>query len=230
MKRNPRQPGFRRALFGIVLYLSGFAGVLMLVCSGCTSSRPSGPRQVRSNGMTRSRKKSSPPRLRWSWLLCCSVLFAGLLLTFRMGRFFFPRAQPPRPSRRNTSTPGRIGPRLNTADLPPDEEDDEHCSAAHTTFPACVLREVPIPFIADGFHQRRPPAHSASPLTLIRAGGCGLASQTRIMTRVLSESSHSLNGVMGSVAREACIALVTSSETRSSMLSLKRVSPHSHIN
>src|ERR1022692_2537988 len=71
---------------------------------------------------------------------------------------------------------------------------------------------------------------SASSLMLIRAGGCGLASQTRISTRVLSVSSHSRTGVICSIARDACIALVTSSETRSSVLSLKRVSPHSQTN
>src|ERR1035441_10610926 len=97
-------------------------------------------------------------------------------------------------------------------------------------FPACVLREIPIPFIADSFHQQQSPAAlrvSAYAHTCwwLRAG----IPDENHDPRTIHEQ-HQRNGVMRSVARDACIALVTSSETRSSTLSLKRVSPHSHSN
>ena len=52
-------------------------------------------------------------------------------------------------------------------------------------------------------------------------------SQTRTRTCALSDSSHSRTGATNPVARDAFIALVTSSETTSSVLS-SAASPHSH--
>jgi hypothetical protein len=59
-------------------------------------------------------------------------------------------------------------------------------------------------------------------------GGCGLAPQTRTRTCALSDSSHSRTGTVCPVARDACTALVTSSDTTSSTLSVSAASPHSH--
>src|ERR1039457_893904 len=61
-----------------------------------------------------------------------------------------------------------------------------------------------------------------------RTGESGLASQTRTRTCALSDSSHRRTGAVCPVVRDACIALVISSDTTSSVLSVSAASPHSH--
>src|SRR5450755_2174655 len=68
---------------------------------------------------------------------------------------------------------------------------------------------------------------SAYSSACVKAGGCGLASQTRISTCVLSVRSHSRTGGICGVALAAATALVVSSETTCSAWLLSGVSAHS---
>jgi hypothetical protein len=84
-RRNPV-----RAALPVVLFLVGFAAVLVAVCRlyllpALRAAASADPQQRRQLGAT-------------AWLVMAVVLFvlfAGLLLTFRVGRFFFPRPAPP---------------------------------------------------------------------------------------------------------------------------------------
>src|SRR5260370_6350978 len=71
-----------------------------------------------------------------------------------------------------------------------------------------------------------PPSECPSGST--RRGGFGLASQIRIRICLLSDSSHSRTGKIESSDRDAASALVISSDTTSSVLSLSPNTPHSH--
>jgi hypothetical protein len=119
---HPPLPSFRRALIAIILYLSGFAGVLMLVCwrylfpairAAASAIEHHDPQQKRELAATAS----------LVLVVVLFVLFAGLLLTFRMGRFFFPRPHPPRAKPTEyVDAWEESGRRINAADLPPDDE------------------------------------------------------------------------------------------------------------
>lgn len=98
----------------------------------------------------------------------------------------------------------------------------------HTTFP-------PIPagtyqphrsLIASMRSSPRPCSESSAISN--RLGGFELASHTRMRAFALSDSSHIRTIGGGVVDRDAWTALVKSSETNSSALSLSPVSPHSH--
>lgn len=67
---------------------------------------------------------------------------------------------------------------------------------------------------------------SASPTGSMRTGGCGLASQTQIMTCTPSEASHSQTTACV-MPRDACTPLVISSDVTSSTLSLRAARTHS---
>jgi Trk-type K+ transport system membrane component len=127
MRRDPSQPqspSFSRLLVAIVLYLSGFAGVLMLVCwlylfpairAAASAIEHHDPRQKKELAATAS----------LVLVVVLFVLFAGLLLAFRMGRFFFPRPQPPRAKPTEYSDAWEeSGRRMNVADLPRDDEEE----------------------------------------------------------------------------------------------------------
>lgn len=84
-----------RAALPVVLFLVGFAAVLLAVCTiylfpALRAAASADPQQRRELGAT-------------AWLvlaLVLFVLFAGLVLSFRVGRFFFPR--PAAPARKPT--------------------------------------------------------------------------------------------------------------------------------
>ena len=122
MKKDPRQFSFRRALVAIVLYLSGFAGVLMLVCwlYLFPAIRAAASAIERHDAL---QKKELAATASLILVLVLFVLFAGLLLAFRMGRFFFPRPAPPRTKPTEyVDAWEEAGRRMNNDDLPPDDQ------------------------------------------------------------------------------------------------------------
>ena len=92
---------------------------------------------------------------------------------------------------------------------PSSEEDQPHCSLTAST-------------------SSRPRPCSASSVTPFRTGGCGLASHTRMRICVESDRSHSCTEETRVVSREALTAFVISSATRSSVVSPRCPTPHSH--
>jgi cytochrome b561 len=109
----------------MVLYLAGFAGVLVLVCwrylipavrAAASAIERHDPRQKQELAATAS----------LILVVVLFVLFAGLMLAFRMGRFFFPR--PPTPRTKPTQYVdawAESGRRVNAADLSRDDEEEE---------------------------------------------------------------------------------------------------------
>jgi hypothetical protein len=127
MRRDPsqlRQPSFRRSLVAMLLYLIGFVAVLVVVCwrylipavsAAASAIERHDPRQKKELAATAS----------LILVVVLFVLFAGLLLAFRMGRFFFPRPRPPRPKPTEyVDAWEESGRRMNVADLPPEDEAD----------------------------------------------------------------------------------------------------------
>ena len=122
--RNSRSPGLGRSLVAILLYLLGFAAVLMLVCwlylfpavrAAASAIEHHDPRQKRELAATAS----------LVLVVVLFVLFAGLLLAFRMGRFFFPRPRPPRAKpTQYVDAWEESGRRVNAADLPRDDGEE----------------------------------------------------------------------------------------------------------
>src|SRR6266487_2453441 len=99
--------------------------------------------------------------------------------------------------------------------------------------------QMTFPPAATGYHDHRSlimpirykprPLSASSSTSAGGTGGCGKASQSRISTLSLSESSHSRTVVNWPKARDACTELVTSSETTSAHVSLSSPRPHSHV-
>jgi len=120
MRQRPL--GFRRSLVAIVLYLIGFAGVLVAVCwlylfpairAAASAIQHHDPQQKKELAATAS----------LILFVVLFVLFAGLLLAFRMGRFFFPRPAPPRTKPTEyVDAWEEAGRRMNADDLPRDDE------------------------------------------------------------------------------------------------------------
>jgi hypothetical protein len=94
-------------------------------------------------------------------------------------------------------------------------------------FSSCILRDVPAPPFADGFDKQQP---STVLSFLIRLQQCrrpraGVPHQDQDPRPV--DSNQSRTGKTNSEDYGAAIALVTSSETSSSVRSLRLVNPHS---
>jgi hypothetical protein len=75
-------------------------------------------------------KKATPAdkaKLRaWSALLLAImlvILISGLILTFRVGRFFFPRDTGPRVRTKHVDVWAEAGKRMKVTDLPPDSDE-----------------------------------------------------------------------------------------------------------
>ena len=103
---------------------------------------------------------------------------------------------------------------------------------AQTNFPSLSSREYQphCSLTASTSISPRPCSASspASVRTSVRTGGRGLASHTRIRICAESDSSHSRTAETRPASREALIAFVISSVTRSSALSPRFPIPHSH--
>src|SRR4051812_25742364 len=83
----------RRTSWSVLIFLLGFAVLITVVCFYYL-----GPamQAAQGEGVTNDEKPRLVP---YSWLLLpviLFVLFAGLMMTFRIGRFFFPRPTTPR--------------------------------------------------------------------------------------------------------------------------------------
>jgi hypothetical protein len=84
----PRRAG--RTPWAVLMFLIGFAALIIFVSfyylmPAMEAALSAGPKQRRHLAA-------------YSWLLMSLVLcilFAGLIITFRIGRFFFPRSAPP---------------------------------------------------------------------------------------------------------------------------------------
>ena len=101
MPQAPPPYRLSRAIWGVAIYLIGFLILLFVVSKYYLI-----PAFVAEQGATPEQRRILVAH---SWLilaLVLFVLFVGLLLTFRVGRFFFPTPRE-RTSPLNTSTPGR---------------------------------------------------------------------------------------------------------------------------
>lgn len=120
---GPLRPiSFSRSLVALALYLLGFAGVLAMVCwLYLFPAMRAAASAIEHHDM--QQKKTLAATALLMLFVVLFVLFAGLVLAFRMGRFFFPRPTPPR----NKPTQyvdawEESGRRMNAADLPADED------------------------------------------------------------------------------------------------------------
>jgi hypothetical protein len=122
---HTRAPGFSRSLVGLVAYLAGFAVVLVVVCwLYLFPAIRAAASAIEHHDLRQKRELAATASL--ILFVVLFVLFAGLLLAFRVGRFFFPR--PPVPRRTPTQYVDaweESGRRVNAADLPTDEDEDE---------------------------------------------------------------------------------------------------------
>jgi len=85
-------PHLRRTLVGVTAYLIGFAILLWFVCHYYLI-----PAMTAAKTATPEQKRVLVAHSRLILALLLIVLLTGLVLTFRVGRFFFPR--PPRQSK-----------------------------------------------------------------------------------------------------------------------------------
>jgi hypothetical protein len=109
---SPRSRG-GRSYFRVVAFLLGFAAILVVVCFYYLFPAMEAAQQ----GTPRDRKTLSAV----SWLVLAVVLFVLivlLLLSFRISRFFFPRASPPRSRTTYVDAWSESGKRMRT---PPEE-------------------------------------------------------------------------------------------------------------
>ncbi len=112
---DPRRP-FTRSPWAAVIFLLGFTVLLIAVC------------YYYLYPALQAAKHATPPeraRLRaWSSLLLAVVLIilgSGLVLTFRIGRFFFPRPFTPRTRTQHVDVGTEAGKRL---EMPASDQDD----------------------------------------------------------------------------------------------------------
>lgn len=112
---EPTRPS--RTLWRVVFFLLGFTAILLLawfyfLVPAMDAARTASPVEKRS--------LSAFSRLVLAVVLF--VLFAGLVLTFRVGRFFFPRRPSPRVKTEYTDAWAEAGRRM---ELPDEEEPKE---------------------------------------------------------------------------------------------------------
>jgi hypothetical protein len=119
---QPRYPGLSRSLVAILVYLVGFAAVLVVVCRRYLIPAVSAAASaIERHDLQQRKELAATASLILAVVLF--VLFAGLLLAFRMGRFFFPPQRPPRQKpTQYVDAWEESGRRMSVADLPPDDE------------------------------------------------------------------------------------------------------------
>ena len=106
-----------RSYWAVLLFLLGFAALIAFVSfyylrPAMVAALDASPRQRRGLAA-------------YSWLLMALVLFTvfvGLLMTFRFGRFFFPRSTPPPSKKKYVDAWAESGKR---APVPPQEDDED---------------------------------------------------------------------------------------------------------
>ncbi|MGB7160873.1 MAG: hypothetical protein WBD40_22610 [Tepidisphaeraceae bacterium] len=113
-----RRPTFRagRTYWAVLLFFAGFAALISLVSfyylmPAMDAALDADPKQRRGLAA-------------YSWLLMALVLFilfVGLMLTFRFGRFFFPRSAPPPSKTKYVDAWAESGKRIS---VPEEAEDD----------------------------------------------------------------------------------------------------------
>jgi len=108
-----------RTTWAVLLFLVGFAALIIFVSfyylmPAMDAALSAGPKQRRHLAA-------------YSWLLMSLVLlilFVGLMMTFRIGRFFFPRSAPPPAKTKYVDAWAESAKRVSVPD-DLDEEDDE---------------------------------------------------------------------------------------------------------
>ena len=115
------RPSRNRILLALVIYLLGFGVLLITVCRGFLF-----PAMIAAANAKAAMDTKAQHRLQGTALLIllCTlfVLFAGLLMVFRIGRFFFPRPPAPRSKTDYVDAWAESGRRMN---VPSDEKPPE---------------------------------------------------------------------------------------------------------
>jgi hypothetical protein len=116
---NPARSG--RTYWAVLVFLIGFT--ILLVGVGSYYLIPAMDAAI-SPGVTAKEKRTLMAVSRLMLAVVLFVLFAGLLLTFRVGRFFFPRKSPPRIHTQYVDAWAEAGKRMQppTGTSPEDDE------------------------------------------------------------------------------------------------------------
>ncbi len=118
---TPRRPPSIRAgrtPLAVLLFFLGFAALLVFVLFYYL--KPAGEAWIDATAAQRRGLSA------YSWLLMSLVLFAlfvGLMMTFRFGRFFFPRSTPSPTKTKYVDAWAESGKRMSVPDAEPDAED-----------------------------------------------------------------------------------------------------------
>lgn len=117
---SPRRPRFARTNLGVLLFLVAFTGFLVFLSSYYLIPAARASLAARQQGDKLGwHAISATSALLLSVLLL--ILVAGLILTFRIGRFFFPRKTEPRTRTKYVDVWAESGKRMAT----PPAEDEE---------------------------------------------------------------------------------------------------------